>query len=210
MSHDHPADDLRRQLSALMDGELERDQMRFLLKRLPGDAELSASWQRWHVAGECLRGHGVAPLRRDFAARIAAAIESESVPARGHGATVLKWAGGFAVAASVAMAALIAVNPGTTTDPAAVPGLAALPAAVPAEVAPSPYREQDLRPPMRLDAQLVAATDGAPFAAAVRLDPRIERYLVRHNEATAGQGFVPYATLVTPLRERVPAGETAR
>jgi sigma-E factor negative regulatory protein RseA len=210
MSHDHPADDLRRQLSALMDGELERDQTRFLLKRLTGDADLAACWQRWHVAGECLRGHGAAPLRQDFAARIAAAVDAEAVPARGHGTTVLKWAGGFAIAASVAMAALIAVNPATTTDPAAAPGLAALPAAVPAEVAPSPYREQDLRPPMRLDAQLVAATDGAPFAAAVRLDPRIERYLVRHNEATAGQGFVPYATLVTPLRERVPAGETAR
>jgi sigma-E factor negative regulatory protein RseA len=210
MNHEQPTDDLRRQLSALMDGELERDQARFLLRRVPGDAELSGCWQRWHVAGECLRGHGAAPLRQDFAARIAAAVDAESVPARGYGATVLKWAGGFAVAASVAMAALIAVAPSTTADPAAARGLVTGPSAVPGEVAPSPYREQDLRPPMRLDAQLVAATDGAPFAAAVRLDPRIERYLVRHNEATAGQGFVPYATLVTPLRERVPASEPAR
>lgn len=206
MSHDQASDDLRAQLSALMDGELDRDQARFLLRRVPGDADLSGCWQRWHVAGECLRGHGVTLLRQDFAARIALAVDAEAVPARGRAALVLKWAGGFAVAASVAMAALIAVDPSTPAGDPAVPTLAAQPA----EVAPSPYREADLRPPMRLDAHLVAASGGTSYAAAVRLDPRIESYLVRHNEATAGQGFVPYVTLVTPLRERVPASEPAR
>ena len=209
------SDPIKQQLSALMDGELEREPSRFLLKRLQDDADLSACWQRWHLAGDSLRGQTGAPLRSDFAERIAQALQAEAAPHRQLGGTLLKWAGGFAVAASVAIAALLAVNPTSGPESTApnAPTLAQQPAVAPtlaAEVAPSPYREQDLRPPLRLDAQTVAATDASPFAGAVRLDPRIESYLVRHNEATAGQGFVPYVSLVTPLRERAPAAEPQR
>jgi sigma-E factor negative regulatory protein RseA len=207
-------DETKQHLSALMDGELERDQTRFLVKRLDADAELRACWSRWHAAGDSLRGQAPAPMRADFAARVAQVLADEAAPRRSQAGPLLRWAGGFAVAASVALAALLAVDPSVPTTPAPVP-VAAVPApsATPAaEVAPSPYREQDLRPPLRLDAQMVSASDASPYAAAVRLDPRIESYLVRHNEATAmqGRGFVPYVTLVTPLRERVPAGEPAR
>jgi sigma-E factor negative regulatory protein RseA len=200
--------EIHQQLSALLDGELDRDQARFLLKRLQGDAELSGSWQRWHVTRDCLRGQAAAPLRQDFAARIALAIQQEAAPGRRLAPMALKWAGGFAVAASVAVAALLAVSPGSETVPG--PSVATAPDA-PAQVAPSPYREQDLRAPMLIDAQRVSAETGA-YGPAVRLDPRIESYLVRHNEATAaqGRGFVPYATLVTPLRERAPVAEPAR
>lgn len=205
--------DIKQQLSALVDGELEKDQARFLIKRLQGDADLSGCWQRWHVAGECLRGQPVAPLRSDFAARIAQAIDAEAAPRRQGGAGVLKWVGGFAVAASVALAAVIAVDPaaGPVAPDSVAASVAPAVAAPAAQVVPSRYREQDLRVPLRLDAQLVSSTDASPYAAAVRLDPRIESYLVRHHEASAGQApvFVPYATLVTPLRERAPA-EPAR
>jgi sigma-E factor negative regulatory protein RseA len=207
--------EIKQQLSALIDGELERDQTRFLFKRLQADDELTRCWSRWHAAGESLRGQGITPLRLDFAQRIAQALDAEAAPKRPAMAPLLRWAGGFAVAASVALAALLAVDPGTEAPPAAP--LAAVPAPVPsatppAEVAPSPYREQDLRPPLRLDAQTVSASEGSPYTTAVRLDPRIESYLVRHNEATAmqGRGFVPYVTLVTPLRERAQATEPAR
>jgi sigma-E factor negative regulatory protein RseA len=208
MTHHESSNELKQQLSAMLDGELERDQTRFLLKRVSGDAELSGCWERWHVAGDCLRGQGPTPMRRDFAERVALALQADAPMAgRAMGGSVLRWAGGFAVAASVALAALLAVNPTAGPESGGAP-MVAQPSA--AEVAPSPYREQDLRPPLRLDAQMVSATDGSPYAAAVRLDPRIESYLVRHNEATAGRGFVPYATLVTPLRERAPAAEPAR
>jgi sigma-E factor negative regulatory protein RseA len=208
--------EIKQQLSALIDGELERDQTRFLLKRMQADDELSQCWSRWHAAGESLRGQGITPLRLDFAQRIAQTLEAEAAPRRPAMAPLLRWAGGIAVAASVALAALLAVDPGAGPAPVAPP-LAAAPAPVPsatppAEVAPSPYREQDLRPPLLLDAQTVSASETSPYATTVRLDPRIESYLVRHNEATAmqGRGFVPYVTLVTPLRERAPANEPAR
>lgn len=202
---------LHQQLSAFLDGELERDQARFLVKRLPADAELSARWQRWHMVRDCLRGQTSAPLRSDFAARIALAIQDEAAPSRGFAAVALRWAGGFAVAASVAVAALLAVSPGEAPVPSS--GMVASQPAVtaPAQVAPSPYREQDLRPPLLIDAQTVSAESGA-IGPVVRLDPRIESYLVRHNEAAAaqGRGLAPYATLVTPLRERAPVQDTTR
>src|SRR5688572_12533796 len=117
MKHESSTPELRQQLSALVDGELERDQLRFLVRRVPGDVELRGVWQRWHVAGDCLRGQGSAPLRADFVARIALAIDAEPTVSRAYGGQALKWAGGFAVAASVALAALLAVNPQRTPVP---------------------------------------------------------------------------------------------
>ena len=205
----------RQQLSALMDGELERDQARFLIRRLADDTDLSGCWQRWHVAGESLRGHGAAPMRADFVANISLAIADDAVPGRGVSRETLKWLGGFAVAASVALVALMAVRPGTDANaPATQPLIAVVPSSPAVEVAPSPYREQDLRPPvaeaMTVDREILETSAG--LSASVRVDPRIEGYLVRHNEATAaqGQGFVPYVPLVTPARERVPAAAASR
>jgi sigma-E factor negative regulatory protein RseA len=206
--------ELKQQLSELMDGELSRDQTRFLIKRLSSDAELGDCWQRWQLVSTCVRGNAVVAMRPDFVARVSVALQSESSPRVVVSGVALKWVGGFAVAASVALAAIVAVRPvpapnaGTVADTSAT----AAPIMAAAEVAPSPYREQDLRPPLR-DAQTVASADAAPLAASVRIDPRIERYLVRHNEAlgTQGYGFVPYVTLVTPLREvPQPMPETAR
>lgn len=195
------------QLSALVDGELERDQARFLFKRLADDPELSGAWQRWHVAGECLRGHGPAAVRAEFMANISLAIAGDATPGRGVSRETLKWLGGFAVAASVALAALMAVGPGAETSaPASQPLIAVVPSPPAVEVAPSPYREQDLRPAWREESMTVA-NEGGLYGPGVRIDPRVESYLVRHNEATAAQaqGFVQYVPLVAPVRERVPA-----
>src|SRR5690606_36407727 len=48
----------RRQLSAMLDGELSPDQARFMLRRLQHDGELAACWERWQVCGDVLRGRG--------------------------------------------------------------------------------------------------------------------------------------------------------
>ena len=204
MTADNRSTETRQQLSALVDGELERDQARFLIRRLADDADLCGTWQRWHVAGECLRGHGAAPLRADFVASISLAIADDATPRSGGvSRETLKWLGGFAVAASVALVALMAVRP-EAQDPAATaqPLIAVVPPPG-AEVAPSPYRVEDLRPPVRGNEAMTVLNNGADsdyLSATVRVDPRIEGYLVRHNEATAAQsqGFVSYVPLVTP------------
>src|SRR5690554_940502 len=103
----------RRQLSAMLDGELSPDQARFMLRRLQHDGELAACWERWQVCGDLLRGRGHALLPVDFSKRVAAAIEAPAtggaVPAtagtRTHRHRLLRWGGG-ALAASMALVAL--------------------------------------------------------------------------------------------------------
>ncbi len=216
MTSDSRNSEIKQQLSALVDGELERDQARFLIRRVGEDSDLSGCWQRYHIVGECLRGHGVAPVRADFVARVSMAIEGDAVPRRALAGEALKWAGGFAVAASVALVALMAMRPDAAIENAA-PDVATIAAtAPPAQVAPSPLREQDLRPSLGVDTATVAAESNdspyGPYAVSVRIDPRIDSYLIRHNEATGtqGQAFVPYVSLVTPLRERAPAPQASR
>ena len=135
----------REQLSALMDGALPPDQTRFLLRRLQHDAPLAESWERWRLAGETMRG--LAPAQRlpaDFALRVGAALRGEDAPAMRSGGkrmpTWLRWGGGAAMAASLAVVALIARQPDIEAPSASSPvQLAASPVpAVEAPVVPAP------------------------------------------------------------------------
>ena len=150
----------REQLSALMDGALPADQTRFLLRRLQHDDSLAGSWERWRIAGEAMRG--LAPAQRlpaDFAQRVSSALHGEAEaagPATAVTATRMpawvRWGGGAAMAASLAVVALIASRPGglpaegvapaqvaaVATDVPSAPVAAELPPAAPATVAEAP------------------------------------------------------------------------
>lgn len=116
----------REQLSALMDGALPADETRFLLRRLQHDASLAECWERWRLSAEVMRG--LAPAQRlpaDFASRVAASLRGDE--ARDHGATGthkpavrapawLRWGGGAAMAASLAVAAFM-TQPGALESP---------------------------------------------------------------------------------------------
>jgi sigma-E factor negative regulatory protein RseA len=69
--------ELRLRVSMLMDSDLDgRDNPR-LLDRLEEDAELKATWARYHLIGDLMRS-GRGPLAdSDFAARVSAAIAEE-------------------------------------------------------------------------------------------------------------------------------------
>ena len=69
--------ELRLRVSMLMDADLEgRDNPR-LLDRLEGDAELRATWARYHAIGDVLRSAGAPLAGPDFAAKVAAAVAEE-------------------------------------------------------------------------------------------------------------------------------------
>lgn len=131
----------REQLSALMDGALSPDETRFLLRRLQHDASLAECWERWRLTGEVMRG--LAPAQRlpaDFATRVAASLhggvpQSTQVSSSGTPGW-LRWGGGAAMAASLAVAALVIGQPGGDA-PAPVPG-SALAATSGAVTAPAP------------------------------------------------------------------------
>jgi sigma-E factor negative regulatory protein RseA len=105
--------DTRESLSAGIDGELSKEQLRFLLRRLDHDASLQQAWTRYHVARDGLRRQLPPMAQPGFAARVMLAIERESKPAvastrRNHW---LRWSTGGAIAASVAAAALMIGQP---------------------------------------------------------------------------------------------------
>jgi len=112
----------RQQLSTMLDGELSQDQARFLRRRLEHDAELSGCFERWQVCGDVLRGRQVSLLPPDFADRIARGIAAGDVViapvTSAKRPRFLRWGGGAALAASVALVALFVGRPGASFDDA--------------------------------------------------------------------------------------------
>lgn len=118
MSNTHSDGSGAGDLSALFDGQLGPDEARFALRRLGQDAGWREACGRWQLAGDALRGDGVAPAPTGFADRVMAAVEREQEHAaltgfgvkRGPVRHKPRWVGG-ALAASVAIAALFVARP---------------------------------------------------------------------------------------------------
>ena len=204
----------REQLSALMDGALPEDQTRFLLRRLQHDADLAGNWERWRIASDVMRG--LAPARRlpaDFAERVSARLHGEigagavaQAAATGRPAW-LRWGGGAAMAAALAVVALMArpqledVAPQTAAAPA-VQVAASNPPASPRAPAPQP-------PAPLADAPVVLAAAVAATAQPVR---RVAARTARPVDAPAPAPELVAAQETTPaveLRVDPPASEIA-
>ena len=202
------------QLSALMDGELGRDGLRFLLRSAASEQALPLRWERYHVARQALRRQPMGALRPGFAESVMARIAEE--PAL-HGRTVnpwLRWGAGGAIAASVAVAALVATRPaplgpvpaeGAVAVRAPMVASGATIAASPASATSMPVAAApEVRPPLLMPSVPLDASPasfGAEAGQTVVLDPRLQSYLVRHYQAVGGNGqsgFVPYVLLTSP------------
>lgn len=107
----------REHLSAGIDGELDRDQQRFLLRRFEHDAALQGVWLRYQLIGDGLRRDFPVLASAGFSERVMEAInehavDSHVVPVRqSRGGRWLKFSAGTAIAASVAVAALVVTRP---------------------------------------------------------------------------------------------------
>lgn len=199
----NPNDTHREQLSALIDGALDADQSRFLLRRLQHDGELADRLSRWQFAGDVLRKQADAPAPAGFAKAIAARIADEPIPMiEGEGvglparAVVVnevatrtsvargarwRWFGGGAMAASLAIASVLALRPDA-------PAVAPVDYAVTEVASPST--------PVSSGAQLASTTDiaaSAPITVAAASVPSREQ-------------INPAATSTSPIR----ASGTAR
>lgn len=171
------------QLSSAVDGELENESSRFLLRRLESDTELNSRWHRFQVIGDCMRGQYAGRSAMQLRTRIAAQIADEPLPAlNDHSATqsqrrFLRPMAGIAVAASVAVVAVMGLRNQAPT--------------------------QEETQPLAVPTASISADTVQPAAAATRrsnIDARLSRYLVRHNEmAPEGgrSGFVSYAHMVS-------------
>jgi sigma-E factor negative regulatory protein RseA len=210
---------VREQLSALMDGELARDETVFLLRRCESDRDLPERWSRYHLSRQCLRRQESLALRSDFASSVMAQIELEDAPTQGRGAPWLRWISGGAIAASVAVVALWFSAPQQETG---LPGanVASVPAPASTQVPSSAGVPVDFRPPMLsppLNVQPASATTSGYASSPAPIDPRLQSYLIRHYDAAGGAGQVgmmPYVLLVVPSQPQAAssatyAGETA-
>jgi sigma-E factor negative regulatory protein RseA len=109
---------IRENLSAGIDGELSKEELRFLLRRLDHDVSLQQAWAHYHIARDGFRRQLPLMASPGFASRVMLAIEQESTPASSsHSGSVrrsnhwLRWSAGGAIAASVAAAALMIGQP---------------------------------------------------------------------------------------------------
>ncbi|MEP6485213.1 MAG: sigma-E factor negative regulatory protein [Rudaea sp.] len=195
---------VQEQLSALMDGELSRDETRFLLRRLDADTQLARSWSNYQTISDVMKHRFATPMRADFAATVLAAIGEDNVTAvtvsrRGG---LLRWAGGGAIAAAVAVFALTTTR-SVDDSVSARTAVAALPAT---------------SVPSRTEAQLQAGampvfpvSDFTQPASYDAYNPGLvtmPRYLRSRNEAAERlNDFGPYVLSRAPQPEQVPAGQ---
>jgi sigma-E factor negative regulatory protein RseA len=191
---------IQEQLSAFMDGELGRDETRFLLKRADGDALLVRQWTRYHVIRQALRRQEVVALRADFSSVLLARLDEERIPQTSRTAW-MRWGSGGAIAAAVAVAALIVTKPVNEPVPASV--ATANPATARAAQAPATQvasNVAEFRAPLVPNSPIPTATAsfGTDMTEQTPFDPRLQSYVIRHYQATGSTGqpdFVPYILL---------------
>ena len=112
-------DQIREQISALLDGELASGEISLLVRRMERDAELRRAFGNYVLAGESLRSPGVLLASPGFAARVGAALDDgpfEVMPSQPADARApRRWVrplAGVAVAAGAALAAVLLVPVG--------------------------------------------------------------------------------------------------
>ena len=111
-------DQIREQMSALIDGELPGDQVGLLVRRMAREAELKRAFGNYVLAGESLRAPGSVLASPGFAARVSAAIGDGDVAEVAAPPMQVRASMGWrrplaatAVAASAALAAVLLVQP---------------------------------------------------------------------------------------------------
>ncbi len=186
-------DEIREQISALVDDELTDLERPLLLGRLQRNADLRACMGRYQLIGDVIHGGVTQASGLGIAGRVQAALADdpasqdttdtpESIAATGPqvaARSFWKPAVGFAIAASVALVAVISV--------------------------------QNLQQPQTGTQQLAASQTATPAVTQVstsdgqwdRIEPRVEKrlsgYLVNHSEFAASrgmQGLNPYVRIV--------------
>lgn len=180
-------EEIREQLSALVDDELTDLERPLLLGRLQRDADLRACMGRYQLIGDVLRGGVTQATGLGIASRVQAALQdTEATQARLESAEespsrpLWKPVMGVAIAASVALVAVLSLQ-NIQQAPQDTPVVA--------------RTASDTTPPRVAQVNEAAQWD--------RIEPQVEQrlngYLVNHNEFAASrgmQGVTPYVRIV--------------
>lgn len=195
------SDQIREQLSALMDGELPGDQTRFLLRRIDADPELAQCWSRYQAAAAVLRREAISvtPDNR-FAAAVMGGLTQAGANRAVHGMSrALRWVGGGAIAAAVAVVALVATRPQDMARPAPNMSVASAPATTPVPVMSMPAQSPiDLRAPIMTPLPAM----NADYAQPASYDSLLPLSPYSNFGKTPMQRFAPYL-LTRPMTNPV-------
>jgi len=149
-------DQIREQMSALLDGELPQDQVGLLVRRMERDGELQRTFGSYVLIGETLRSPGGRTASQGFAARVQATLDTGAGPlpagVESQGRARPRWlrpVAATALAAGAAYAALLLVRPDerpgapvlAVTDP---PAAALAELSSPDNASPTPAQSQRL------------------------------------------------------------------
>lgn len=192
-------DQLKTQISGMMDGELDSVAVEQLLR----NRNLRQTWQRYHIISEVIQNRTPVHTDPQFSLRISEIIRNEPAilaPLPRRMPTYLKPAAGMAVAASVAALAILGVQQYRGGS---------LPQEAPAQASLS--SPQPLQTPAAVTAAAPVVAGVAGESVAVRQvvtnaryrqvvnNPQISRYILNHNEyqSNAGvHGVTPHVRLV--------------
>lgn len=177
----------RENLSSFMDGEIDKESARFLVRRLASDEQMRGSWARYHLIRDCMRHQDGGLVASDLQARVHDALAAEPAPVAAARSGWRRAAVGSAIAASVALAAVMVVAPDNA--PVSQPGAEVLSQQPAAAAFVSPNIGNTVRSSQPVN--LSGTEDGAGRA----IDP----YLLRHYQVTGGaggRGFVSFVPIV--------------
>ncbi len=219
-------ENIREQISALLDGELPQQDMNQTVERLSEQKQLRDTWDRYHLISDVIRGDAGERASPSLADRVRTQVESEPAilaapkPANTTPAWVRPFAG-TALAASVAILAVMAAPQLLNPETKGTPDVATV-----VKVSPQPNYVQLAPAPVAQGYQLVS---GTPYGnvqyrvmpvvvarpatgwstqhpgtrwrnlAKPATESKLNKYLVDHSQyATRGpvRGVVPYATFV--------------
>jgi sigma-E factor negative regulatory protein RseA len=181
------------QLSALVDDELYNDHTN-TLDKLINDQGMKDTWSRYHLIGDCLRGHLPEEITSQVSTQVSKTLHDEPtiLAPQTTKRFNIKHMAGFAIAASVAMLAVFSVQ--RSNDIA------------PASNAPTIAANQQITTVSQ--PQSFSFPDTQVLPAAVRksdtpdsvANQRLHNYLMNHNEYRSNggiNGILPYVRIVT-------------
>jgi sigma-E factor negative regulatory protein RseA len=149
-------DQIREQISALLDGELASGEISLLVRRMERDAELRRAFGNYVLAGESLRAPGGLTASPGFATRVSAALDADgaavSSPPVASPRAPRRWLrpiAGAAVAAGAALAAVLLVpagdeGVGLLAGRLATPAVMTVASMPPGGASPTPAQNQRL------------------------------------------------------------------
>jgi sigma-E factor negative regulatory protein RseA len=174
-------------LSSLMDGEMSRETGLFMTRRLSSDAELCEAWKRYHLIRDCLRRPGGGAAVLDLSDRVQSALGEEASPSQVvAGRRWIRPMSGVAIAASVALLAIVMVGPGRVQGPET-------------ETAPAISEAVPFTSPNSLNA--------TPVSQPASFSPRLNSYLLRHNQLARSSGQQGFVSLVPMMSAQAQAEE---